>query len=210
MKNSSIAMSCNSTGPVDAAWGARWGLVDIDWSGGMSVWAAPSPMIAEEFMVANCDAIRAASGGQTACWVYRNGVKALPWHASVRRLLEDRAQWGLFMPLAGCNPAPGVYTCGANASQNLYHDFEETPQARTFRCGVGIECGEYVFNHRNASLRDFFLGDYFFPTPFPKSVTGCASLVPTFFSAPAPLAALPSTYGAPPPSAPFRATLRLR
>jgi hypothetical protein len=130
-------------------------------------------MIAEEFMVANCDAIRAASGGQTACWVYRNGVKALPWHASVRRLLEDRAQWGLFMPLAGCNPAPGVYTCGANASQNLYHDFEETPSAHTFRCGAGIECGEYVFNHRNASLRDFFLGDYFFPKPFPKSVTGC-------------------------------------
>jgi hypothetical protein len=69
MKNSSIAMVCNSTGPVDAAWGARWGLIDIDWSGGMDVWAAPSPMIAEEFMVANCDAINAASGGKTACWV---------------------------------------------------------------------------------------------------------------------------------------------
>ena len=105
---------------------------------------------------------------------YRNGVKALPWHASVRRLLEDKAQWGLFMPIAGCMPSPGVYVCGVNASDNLYHDFEETPQARTFRCGVGIECGEYVFNHRNASLRDFFLGEYFFPTPFPKSVTGCA------------------------------------
>lgn len=124
-------------------------------------------------MVAECDAIHAASGGETACWVYRNGVKALPWHASVRRLLEDRAQWGLFMPVAGCMPSPGVYVCGANASDNLYHDFRETPQARTFRCGVGIECGEYVFNHRNASLRDFFLGDYFFPSPFPKSVTGC-------------------------------------
>ena len=70
MKNSTIAMVCNTTGPVDAAWGARWGLIDIDWSGGMDVWAAPSPMIAEEFMVANCDAIAAASGGKTACWVY--------------------------------------------------------------------------------------------------------------------------------------------
>ena len=172
MQKSTIVMACNETGPVDAAWGARWGLTDLDWSGGMNVWSAPSPMIAEEFMVANCDAIHAASGGQTACWVYRNGVKALPWHASVRRLLEDRAQWGLFMPIAGCSPSPGVFTCGENASQNLYHDFEETPAARTFRCGVGIECGEYVFNHRNASLRDFFLGEYFFPTPFPKSVTG--------------------------------------
>ncbi len=76
------------------------------------------------------------------------------------------------MPIAGCMPSPGQYVCGANASQNLYHDFEETPAARTFHCGAGIECGEYVFNHRNASLRDFFLGDYFFPSPFPKSVTG--------------------------------------
>ena len=174
----------------------------------MNVWSAPSPMIAEEFMVANCDAIHAASGGTTACWVYRNGVKALPWHASVRRRLEDKAQWGLFMPIAGCMPTPGNYVCGPNASQNLCacpllsahlrcaqcptnapahgnrnslplsllspsdHDFEETPAARTFRCGVGIECGEYVFNHRNVSLRDFFLSDYFFPQPFPKSVTG--------------------------------------
>ena len=172
MKNSSIAMVCNSTGPVDAAWGAQWGLTDLDWSGGMNVWAAPSPMIAEEFMVANCDAINAASNGQTACWVYRNGVKALPWHASVRRLLENQATWGLFMPIAGCMPTPGTYVCGPNASQNLYHDFEETPFPHSFKCGVGIECGEYVFNHRNASLRDFFVGDYFFPQPFPKSVTG--------------------------------------
>jgi hypothetical protein len=63
------------------------------------------------------------------------------------------------MPYAGCNPAPGVYTCGDNATVNLYHDHEQTP---TGDCGVGIECGEYVFNHRNASLTDFLLGDYFF------------------------------------------------
>ncbi len=99
-------------------------------------------------------------------------MKALPWHASVRRLLENQATWGLFMPVAGCMPAPGNYVCGPNASQNLYHDFRETPFAHSFKCGVGVECGEYVFNHRNASLRDFFVGEYFFPTPFPKSVTG--------------------------------------
>ena len=193
MKNSSIAMVCNSTGPVDAAWGARWGLIDIDWSGGMDVWAAPSPMIAEEFMVANCDAINAASGGRTACWVYRNGVQALPWHASVRRLLESQATWGLFMPLAGCMPSPGTYVCGPNASQNLYHDFLVPAFANSSKCGVGVECGAYVFNHRNASLRDFFLSDYFFPKPFPKSVTGCA-LSTTAMSAPASLDALSLTY----------------
>jgi hypothetical protein len=71
----------------------------------------------------------------------RNGIKALPWHTTVRKLLEDRAQWGLFMPLAGCMPEPGEYVCGPNATQNLYHDFEQTPKGD---CGVGVECGEYV------------------------------------------------------------------
>lgn len=36
MKASTIAMVCNETGPVDAAWGAQWGLTDLDWSGGAS------------------------------------------------------------------------------------------------------------------------------------------------------------------------------
>lgn len=51
----------------------------------------------------------------------RNGIKALPWHTTVRTLLEDRSQWGLFMPLAGCMPTPGEYVCGDTATTNLYH-----------------------------------------------------------------------------------------
>ena len=99
------------------------------------------------------------------------------------------------MPLAGCMPSPGNYVCGPNATTNLYHDFEQTPRGD---CGVGVECGEYVFDHRNASVRTFFLGDYFFPQPFPKSVTGCASspraaplpLPRSHFTPPLPLSSL--------------------
>ena len=76
MQKSTIAMICNSTGPVDADLGAKWGLTDLDWSGGMNVWSKTTPMSVEEFMVDNCDAILNASNGKTACWVYRNGVKA--------------------------------------------------------------------------------------------------------------------------------------
>ena len=90
-------------------------------------------------------------------WVYRNGIKALVWHTTVRELIEDKSQWGLFMPLKGCMPSPGEYVCGPNATQNLYHDFEQTPKGD---CGEGVECGEYVFNHRNASLLPFLLGEY--------------------------------------------------
>lgn len=58
---------------------------------------------------------------------------------TVREKLEDRDYWGWFMPNKGCNPSPGVYTCGPNATTNLYHDFEQTPHGD---CGKGIECGE--------------------------------------------------------------------
>jgi len=115
-------------------------------------------MSAEEFMVDNLKAIRNLNPNVWG-WIYRNGIKALPWHTTVRTLLEDKSQWGLFMPLKGCMSDVGNYICGPNATQNLYHDFEQTPRGD---CGEGVECGEYVFNHRNESLRDFLLGEYFF------------------------------------------------
>ena len=109
-------------------------------------------------MVANMAEVKKVNP-LTLTWVYRNGCKALPWHTSVRTLLEDRSQWGLFVPLAGCMPSPGEYVCGPNATQNLYFDKEQTPSGD---CGNGVQCGEYVFDHRNASLRSFLLGEYFF------------------------------------------------
>jgi hypothetical protein len=158
MQRASAAMICNASGRVDPAWGAQWGLLDLDWNGDKGRWSSTSPMTCEEDMVANMAAVKAINPS-TITWVYRNGAKALPWHTSVRTLLEQRAQWGLFMPLAGCMPTPGVYVCGPNATQNLYHDFEQTPHGD---CGLGVECGEYVFNHLNTSLTDFLLGEYFF------------------------------------------------
>jgi hypothetical protein len=161
MQRSSGIMVCNSSGATDPVAMSKWGLVDLDWSNNKPTWSSTIPMSAEESMFENLQAIRAINPNVWG-WVYRNGIKALPWHTTVRKLLEDQAQWGLFMPLAGCMPQPGNYVCGPNASQNLYHDTEQTPHANTFNCGVGVACGEYVFNHLNSSLRDFFLGDYFF------------------------------------------------
>lgn len=196
LQESTIAMICNASGWVDPAWGAQWGLVDLDWNGDKLNWSEQKPMNVEEDMVANMAAVKAINP-KTKTWVYRacrgvltavcsrdhsnfckygkrnlssilltsplcragNSCKALPWHTTVRKLLEDRSQWGLFMPLAGCMPTPGEYVCGPNATQNLYHDFEQTPHGD---CGTGVECGEYVFNHLNASLTDFLLGEYFF------------------------------------------------
>ena len=113
-------------------------MVDIDWNSDKVDWSKPHPMNAEENMLKNAQAIQAVDPS-TITWVYRNGIKALPWMTTVREKLEDKSYWGWFMPNKGCNPSPGVYTCGPNATTNLYHDFEQTPHGD---CGKGVECGE--------------------------------------------------------------------
>ena len=158
MSRSTIAMICNSSGRVDPLWASQWGLIDLDWNGNKKNWSSASPMNVEEDMRENMEQVKAINP-LTKTWVYRNGIKALPWHTSVRTKLEDRQYWGYFMPYANCSTSPGVYVCGPNATMNLYHDFEQTP---TGNCGVGVQCGEYVFNHRNTSLSSFLLGEYFF------------------------------------------------
>ena len=66
-------------------------------------------------------------------FVYRNIVKALPWYTQVRKLLQDQAHWGWFIPYEGCRTAAGEYVCKNNvtgaidATANLYHDEEQTP-----------------------------------------------------------------------------------
>lgn len=50
-----------------------------------------------------------------------NSIKALPWFTSVREKLEDKAYWPWFLAKKGCNPLPGVYTCGPDVTSNLYH-----------------------------------------------------------------------------------------
>jgi len=84
----------------------------------------------------------------THVWVYRNIVKALPWFSTVREKLEDPKYWGFFLHLK--NPS------GNTATTNLYHDFGQTPSGD---CGNGVECGEYLFDHRNASLREWLIND---------------------------------------------------
>lgn len=145
-------------GPVNAEWASAWGLVDIDWNSDKVDWSKSRPMSNEEQMVTNVGEVKAINP-DAITWVYRNGIKALPWFTSVRTKLEDPAYWGWFMPYANCSPSPGLYICGPNATTNLYHDFEQTPSGD---CGVGVQCGEYVFNHRNESLASFLLGEYFF------------------------------------------------
>jgi len=91
-------------------------------------------MSCEETLLAQAAATHALNPAAKQ-FVYRNAIKALPWFTSVREKLEDRAWWGWFLPYANCT----AHACGPNATQNLYHDFEQTPRGD---CGEGVECGE--------------------------------------------------------------------
>jgi len=85
----------------------------------------------------------------THVWVYRNIVKALPWFSTVREKLENPQYWGWFLHYKNAS--------GNTASTNLYHDFGQTPGGD---CGKGVECGEYLFDHRNDTLREWLINEY--------------------------------------------------
>eukprot|EP01052_Picozoa_sp_SAG31_P036562 SAG31_NODE_4584_length_3117_cov_1.583830_1_plen_174_part_00 len=81
-----------------------------------------------------------AANPNAKTWVYRNIVKALPWFTDVRIKLNDPRYSGWFLPVKG------------NAAV-LYHD---TRQTWPGNCGR-VECGEYLWDHRNQSLRAFIV-----------------------------------------------------
>ena len=73
--------------------------------------------------------------------MYRNLVKALPWFSDVRAKINDPAYSGWFL-----------HTAHGQGS-GYYHDSEQTPHGD---CG-GVVCGEYLWDHRNQSLRAFLV-----------------------------------------------------
>ena len=186
MALSTTVMPCNFTGMYDFDTYpalAKFGLVDYDWSNAKQEWVNESPMRCEATLVEQAARTKALNP-RSKVFVYRNIVKALPWYAEIRALLADQRFWGWFLPYKGCyDNATRTYTCGANATANLYHDHEQTPGwpgGRSSKidgichnhtvppydagcdCGRadGILCGEYLFDHRNASLRAWLTTQY--------------------------------------------------
>ena len=106
-------------------------------------------------------------------FLYANMVKALPWLTYVREKLTDPAYSGWFLHFAPGGSLPNgtwhVPACDDNYSPPLcsayYHDQQQTPSVPspsnpnpdgacvgTCDCG-SVPCGEYLWDHRNASLR---------------------------------------------------------
>ena len=88
MNTSTIIMPCNRSGYTDPQSTLGWGIVDFDWSNAKDMWAKAKPMDCEERLVEQVRLTTSASPGTTV-WVYRNGIKALPWYTLVREKVTD-------------------------------------------------------------------------------------------------------------------------
>lgn len=175
MSLSSITMACNSSGWFDVGIGAAFGITSFDWSNDKKDWALARPMDCEERLVTQANATKAANPA-TKVFTYRNLVKALPWFSTVRAKLEDPAYAGWFLRFRTDNTTYHVPQCDDNYDPPLctpfYHDQEQTPEVPTpsnpnpdgscsGTCDCGsIPCGEYLFDHRNASLRSWLVQEY--------------------------------------------------
>lgn len=122
-QDSTIIQPCNTSGFLDAAFFSQYGLVDVDWSNGKSLWVN-SPMSCEELLVEQARQLKAARPG-VRVFLYRNVVKALPWFTSVRTKMDDPAFQDWFLPFKANGPYH-VPQCDNNFSPPrctlLYHD----------------------------------------------------------------------------------------
>ena len=107
----------------------------------------------------------------------RNTIKALNWFSSIRTKLDDPLYSGWFYKFSG----KGNYSqpdCDTNWSpkkcSGFWHDQAQSPGtlhpgagypkadgtcAKPCFCGVN-PCGEYIFDHRNASFSEWFLNEW--------------------------------------------------
>eukprot|EP00040_Diaphanoeca_grandis_P005810 m.34623 g.34623 ORF g.34623 m.34623 type:complete len:429 (+) comp17008_c1_seq1:66-1352(+) len=184
MNRSTIIMPCNESGLTDPKSTQGWGIVDFDWSNAKTLWAKAKPMNCEEMLVEQVKQTTEASPGTTV-WVYRNGIKALPWYTTVRVKVTDPAYAAWFMhfsPAVQANHSLAhVPVCDTNYNpprcSNLYHDQSQTPgypkgdgNCDPPGCDVGsVPIGEYLFDPRAANvsiagqtLMEWYIDEYLF------------------------------------------------
>ena len=172
MAQSTIIMPCNYSGWTDPRVFKNWGVVDFDWSNARALWSNASPMDCEERLLAQATTVK-ASTPTAKVMVYRNMVKALPWYTEVREKLLDPAYAGWFLTFREDGTAPpSMYNyssppCTGAKCSVFFHDQDQTPEhggvnqcVGVCDCGEGLPCGEYLFDHRNASLRTWMINEF--------------------------------------------------
>eukprot|EP00937_MAST-01D_sp_MAST-1D-sp2_P007094 g7094.t1 len=129
-------------------------------------------MTCEETLLQQARAVKAATPSARVL-VYRNLVKALPWFSSVREKMLDPLYAGWFLSFSDAvrtnHSASHVPVCTGAKCSLLYHDQFQTPSTAgepgtclggECDCGAGLPCGEYLWDHRNASLRKWLVDEF--------------------------------------------------
>jgi hypothetical protein len=170
MADSTLAMQANVSGWFDPNAAARFSIVSFDWSSGKDLWVNQQPMAADLMAIRQAKLVMQTNPGHRV-FVYKNLVKALPWFSAVREKLDDPQYSGWFLPFKPGGSLPNgsyhVPPCTGSKCSNLYHDQEQTPGyphgdgscAEPCDCGKS-PCGEYLWDHRNASLREWLVIEY--------------------------------------------------
>jgi hypothetical protein len=134
----------------------------------------------EERLLTQASQTKAASktiASNTKVFVYRNVVKALPWFSSIRSIINDPSYSGFFLKFKDSTSNTSVPRCALEKKTKcslLYHDQEQTPEVPTITnphpdgvcstehgCDCGdVPCGEYLFDHRNASVQQWIINHH--------------------------------------------------
>eukprot|EP01084_Bolivina_argentea_P290418 498858_1 len=169
MNLSTLVQPCNETGYFNddsVQKLAKFGIVSIDWSNDKQQWASAQPMDCQERLLTQAQTIKKINPS-TKIWVYRNLIKALPWFTDVREKIVDPNYSGWFLKFKNNGPynVPPCTNTTINGKttdkcSSMYHDQGQTPKYpglchATCDCGISLPCGEYLWDHRNESLRQW-------------------------------------------------------
>ena len=157
------------SGLTDPAFGAQFGIADYDFSGQKAFWANDKPMDVGGRLLRQARLTKAINP-HTKVFSYRNYVKALSWFKPVGEKLADPAYAGWFVRFTNgslyYNSVGGCPLSSRTGDGLPYCSATRLPKNCTGRnclgasckcdtscdCG-GAPCGQYLFDHRNASLR---------------------------------------------------------
>ena len=169
MSRSTIIMPCNITGWFSPGFSAKYGVVDVDWSNAKYLWERSRPMDNSARLLDQAAQIKAINPN-TRVWVYRNLVHAGSWFKEVAEKIKDPRYAGWFVKFrhGGAvdlgNNTWHVPPCTGAVCSQLYHSQDQSPETAQDCSGLcdcnGVPCGEYLFDHRNASLREWIVQEH--------------------------------------------------
>ena len=140
----------------------KWGVVALDFESQEALWAKHSPKDADVMMLKQAQVMKSIAP-KTRVWVYRNLVQAYSNFVQLREKIEDPQFSGWFVKFGPGPHDQKIPRCELNPRLNksLCSDLFHTRLAWTEHghdCGDKIPCGNYIFDHRNASLRKWLGG----------------------------------------------------